>query len=151
MRYAAVALPALSRRLESGTNVVVSKSGDHALMADDELRLLRSRPDALPLERSAELRARFLLGSAGDQPGLQRLIRSRIAARNETLASGPSLHILVPTLQCAHSCRYCQVSRSLDDDRHAMSAAQIDTACDTILQSPATTLTVEFHRCCASI
>jgi His-Xaa-Ser system radical SAM maturase HxsB len=144
-QYATVALPMLSRRLGSGANVVVSETGDHILMSDEELRLVRSEPESLSLERLAQLRARFLVATEARQPGLRRLARSRTAARRETVESGPSLHIIVPTLQCAHSCRYCQVSRALDDCGHAMSEDHIDAACDTVLQSEAKTLTIEFQ------
>ena len=76
---------------------------------------------------------------------MSRLYASRIAAKKETVLNGPSLHILVTTLRCTHSCRYCQVSRALDDDGYTMSLADLDAACDTIFQSPSKVLTVEFQ------
>jgi His-Xaa-Ser system radical SAM maturase HxsB len=77
--------------------------------------------------------------------GLCRLIRSRIAAKRETVTDGPALHILVPTLQCAHSCQYCQVSRSLRDTGYTLSDEALDAACKTIFESPSRTLTIEFQ------
>ena len=64
--------------------------------------------------------------------------------KHETLLNGPSLHIIVTTLQCGHSCRYCQVSRSLDDG-HTISQEDLANACDSIFQSESKTLTVEFQ------
>jgi His-Xaa-Ser system radical SAM maturase HxsB len=145
MRYAGVLLPFASRQLANDRHVAVSATGDHAFFSSSELQMLRQSPDKLPLEQLANLRARFLVGSASPNPGLNRLAASRVAAKRETISVGPSLHIIVPTLQCAHSCRYCQVSRSLDDTGHTMSENDLYAACDTIFQSPSKALTVEFQ------
>lgn len=135
-----------SRMLSESHAVAVAASGDFAFLTRTELDLLRQGSAAsLPLERLAELQARFIVGSSGRGPGTRRLLASRIAAKRETVDSGPSLHIIVPTLQCAHSCRYCQVSRSLSDPCHTMSLANLDEACDTIFESPSSSLTVEFQ------
>jgi His-Xaa-Ser system radical SAM maturase HxsB len=68
-----------------------------------------------------------------------------LASRHSTLTNGPSLHIFVPTLQCAHTCQYCQVSRSLEATGYSMSEDDIDKACDSVLQSKSEALTVEFQ------
>lgn len=143
--YVTTTLPFASRPLAGGRHVVVSMTGDHAFLSSTDLQLLRHSPQRLPLEQLSRLRSRFLVGTEASQPGLKRLVKSRIAARRETVLSGPALHIIVPTLQCAHSCRYCQVSRSLKDTGHTMSAADLDAACDAIFESPAPALTVEFQ------
>jgi His-Xaa-Ser system radical SAM maturase HxsB len=149
MSYAPVALPHWVRKLEPCVNLCVSSTGDYAFLSDDELEVLESSPHRLPLERQADLKARFILATASSagalNPGTLRLLESRKAARGETATSGPGLHIIVPTLQCAHSCRYCQVSRALDDEGHSMSDEVIDLASDSIFQSPAMSLTVEYQ------
>lgn len=145
MAYAPQVQPFRSRVLADGFVLATSRSGDHAFFAPDEFDQFRQSPQLLSLRRQAELRARFLLGDSHPSIGVRRLIASRIAAKRETVSSGPSLHILVPTLQCAHSCRYCQVSRSLHDQGHTLSLADLDAACDTIFESPSPTLTVEFQ------
>ena len=145
MSYETVTLPFKTRQLSPGRHVVVSTTGDHAFLSSEQLLLLQSSPGSLPLEQLAELRARFIVASAGPANGLRRLVASRVAAKRETIRGGPALHIIVPTLQCQHSCRYCQVSRSLDDDTHTMSEKDLDTACDMIFESPSKTLTVEFQ------
>ncbi|QPF75869.1 His-Xaa-Ser system radical SAM maturase HxsB [Roseateles sp. DAIF2] len=143
-RYAPVTEPFSHRALRDGTVAAISQSGDHVFLSAHELALLRERPSALPLNLQAALKARFFLKDPRAQ-GMRTLLRSRIAAKRETVTVGPSLHILVPTLQCAHSCRYCQVSRALSSAGFSMTEADIDRACDTILQSPAPVLTVEFQ------
>lgn len=145
MAYTSHVLPFRRRKLSDGFFVATSDSGDHAFFSASEFTQYEQAPESLPLRRQAELRARFLLGEKDLSWGGRRLLASRIAARRETVSEGPALHILVPTLQCAHSCRYCQVSRSLDDEGHTMSVADLDAACDTIFESSAQALTVEFQ------
>lgn len=145
MSYAPVTLPFKIRNLPDESLLAISESGDHAFLSISELEQLRAQVPDLSIERQAELRARFFLGSATKRPGTSRLIRSRQAAKRETIQAGPALHVIVPTLQCAHSCRYCQVSRSLSDEGHTISLRNLDNACDTIFQSTSRTLTVEFQ------
>ena len=90
MRYDTVALPFRTRQLSACQWVAVSDTGDHAFLSSEELRLLQTSPIRLPLERLAELRARFLVESDAPAPGLRRLARSRIASRRETVRAGPS-------------------------------------------------------------
>lgn len=145
MAYVAHVQPFRSRALADGFVVVTARSGDHAFFSAAEFEQFQQSPATLPLHRQAELRARFLLGDSAPSAGGRRLINSRIAAKRETVSAGPTLHIIVPTLQCAHSCRYCQVSRSLHDQGHTLSTADLDAACDTIFESASHTLTVEFQ------
>lgn len=145
MTYPLCVMPYKSRVLADGFVLATAVSGDHTFFSPAELKQFRLAPDTLPLHRQAELMARFFLGRSKLSTGVRRLIASRVAAKRETLSTGPALHIIVPTLQCAHSCRYCQVSRSLDDEGHTLSHAGLDAACDGIFESPSPTLTVEFQ------
>jgi His-Xaa-Ser system radical SAM maturase HxsB len=147
MSYAPVAmpLPFRVRRLASGSVLGISRTGDHALLTDSDLSALERDASELSIERRAYLQSRFFLATTGPSAGTQRLALSRRAAKRETVFAGPALHIIVPTLQCAHSCKYCQVSRSLEDSRHAMSVDMLEAACDTIFESQAPALTVEFQ------
>jgi His-Xaa-Ser system radical SAM maturase HxsB len=134
----------LIRRLTDDILLGISASGDHAFLTDPEIDLLRTDPATLPLSRRAALQARFFIPSFSGA-GSARLLKSRQEAKRSTIHEGPALHIIVPTLQCAHSCKYCQVSRSLQDDGHTMSIPHLDAACDSIFESPAQTLTIEFQ------
>ncbi|MET4580279.1 His-Xaa-Ser system radical SAM maturase HxsB [Ottowia thiooxydans] len=145
MGYAAQTQPFRSRLLADGFVVATARTGDHAFFSLEEFEQFCQSPATLPLRRQAELRSRFLMGEGTLSVGMRRLANSRISAKRETVSSGPSLHIIVPTLQCAHSCRYCQVSRSLHDQGYAMSPSDIDAACDSIFESTSPTLTVEFQ------
>ncbi|WP_342129422.1 His-Xaa-Ser system radical SAM maturase HxsB [Hydrogenophaga sp. OTU3427] len=145
MTYTPQTMSFRSRLLTDGFVVATAATGDHAFFSPEEFEQFRHAPATLPLHRQAELRARFLLGSPNPSTGVRRLMNSRIATKRETVSSGPALHIIVPTLQCAHSCRYCQVSRALSDQGHTISLTDLDSACDSIFESSSPTLTVEFQ------
>lgn len=133
-----------TRQLHEETTLAVSDSGDHVFLNNDELSRLTTAPQYLKLDRLAELQSKFFIGNPSTQGSL-RLLASRISAKRETLLNGPSLHIIVLTLQCAHSCRYCQVSRSLEDTNHSIGLATLASACDSIFESPSESITVEFQ------
>ena len=114
-------------------------------MSRDEIADLYEDPDRLSLKRKAELAARFFLPNHGRNNGKERLLAARRAAKRETVTAGPSLHIIVPTLQCGHTCQYCQVSRAQTDTGFSMTPALIDAACQRIWESSSETLTVEFQ------
>lgn len=143
--YTPHALPYRHRVLPDGFVVTTANTGDFALFDQQEFDTFAASPEKLSYGRQADLRAKFLLGDQHPSAGMRRLMASRIAMKQEVGRSGPSLHIIVPTLQCAHSCQYCQVSRSLSDQGHTMSIADLDAACDTALQSDAPSLTIEFQ------
>lgn len=130
-------------RLSANQVLIVSVTGDFTFLDQVSLELLINDPDSLSTSLQAELKSKFFWGTKGT--GTLKLLASRVAARKELITSGPSLHIIVPTLQCEHTCHYCQVSRSLDSSGFAMSPEQIDMACDTIFQSPSKSLTIEFQ------
>lgn len=133
-----------TRRLPDASILAVSKSGDHVFLNEDELSKLANAPQDLELDRLAELQSKFFIGTPSPQGSL-RLLASRISAKRETLLKGASLHIIVLTLQCAHSCRYCQVSRSLEDTNHSIGLATLASACNSIFESSSESLTVEFQ------
>jgi His-Xaa-Ser system radical SAM maturase HxsB len=138
-------LPFNVRPLFDGTLVGISESGDHAFFTQAELNILVADPSSVALPRRADLAARFFIANHGRNVGKERLLAARRAARRETVTAGPSLHILVPTLQCGHTCQYCQVSRAQSDDGFSMTYAQLDAACERIWESSADVLTVEFQ------
>lgn len=133
------------RTLPDGTLVGISASGDHTFFQQSELDVLINDPGRLPIERKAELAARFFLPNHGRNAGKDRLLSARRTAKRETVNAGPSLHIIVPTLQCGHTCQYCQVSRAQTDLGFSMTPAMLDAACERIWESRADVLTVEFQ------
>lgn len=133
--------------LSSGRYALVGPTGDAAFLTEAQVRALQSRPpelEALGTELLAQLYAKHFLREA-KSAGMSSLFDARICARNETLTIGVSLHIIVPTLQCEHTCRYCQVSRAAIGDGYSMTREQVELAADAVFQSPAPLLTVEFQ------
>jgi His-Xaa-Ser system radical SAM maturase HxsB len=132
------------RDLDDTRVVIVSDSGDYVILSKEELQILRNEPDKISQNRFAEFKSKFFFVDPSTS-GLNRLLASRIKTKHETVLIGPALHIIVPTLQCDHSCRYCQVSRSLDGNGYTMYLDDLNQACDSIFESPAKTLTIEFQ------
>lgn len=142
--YKVDVLPFYTRKIREEW-LAISKTGDHLFLKENELNSLNMHDVySLPLDLQVKLKSRYFTASQGGG-GSKRLFLSRLAARHETIKSGPSLHIIIPTLQCAHSCQYCQVSRSLNDEGHTMSIDDLNKVCDTIFESSAQALTIEFQ------
>ena len=60
-------------------------------------------------------------------------------------SNGTSLHIIIPTLRCNFSCRYCYAFRRTEDQKGFDMTPEIaDAAVDFIFQSPAPSIAVEF-------
>lgn len=133
--------------LKSGRYALVGPTGDVVFLTEGQVRAFQTQPpelEALGTELLAELFSKHFLREA-DGTGMASLFDARIHARNETLSSGVSLHIIVPTLQCEHTCRYCQVSRAAVGDGFSMTQEQLELAVDVVFESPAPVLTVEFQ------
>lgn len=144
-RYQPVVRPFEAIELSSGKWACVAPIGEVAFLNDREMASLKCDPSSLSPETVRNLKARHILVSREACAGLDRLYASRLAEKQATRSGDVALHIIVPTLQCAHSCRYCQVSRALDDDGFSLSQHQLLAACETIMESSAEVLTVEFQ------
>jgi His-Xaa-Ser system radical SAM maturase HxsB len=93
--------------------------------------------------RRRDLEARGLLSPEGPSGTLADAARR---TRKSFLFEGPSLHILVTTLRCDHTCDYCQVSRAAEGARgYDMSLAHANAALDRIFESDSPHLTIEFQ------
>jgi His-Xaa-Ser system radical SAM maturase HxsB len=133
------------RQFTPGSYVAVSSTGDWELMDVRTIALLADDSSALPIELEARLLSKGLVTSPYQGKGTALLKKARLSARHTTVRDEASLHILVPTLQCAHSCQYCQVSRALDSVGHVMTIEDIDAACDQVFKTSSRMLTVEFQ------
>jgi His-Xaa-Ser system radical SAM maturase HxsB len=73
-------------------------------------------------------------------------IMERLRKKYSFLSIGTSLHIIVPTLRCNMTCRYCQASSvSADSKDYDMSEKTAKKAVDFIFQSPSKCITIEFQ------
>jgi His-Xaa-Ser system radical SAM maturase HxsB len=84
-------------------------------------------------------------GFLKDRIDLQKLI-TKYASRHAFLASSTSLHIVVVTLRCNHSCLYCQTSSRNTGAKHLdMDIATARKVVDRIFESPNPSVTIEFQ------
>ena len=90
----------------------------------------------------SKLAAGGFLGGKADIPALS----SKWRQKNSFLLSGPSLHIVVLTQRCNHSCAYCQSGSSAGSAGKGDMTRQVaGRVLDTIFSSPVSSLTVEFQ------
>lgn len=132
-------------RLDDSNVVLISLTGDYYFSTDEMLNKLANRFfSEIRLDEIAILKSKFLIGNSSDKATL-RLLASRLKTKKSTLLEGPSLHIFVPTIECEHSCSYCQVSRKQKDLRYVISRENLLKACDMVFKSPSRTITIEFQ------
>jgi uncharacterized protein len=93
----------------------------------------------------AELKAKHFLADTDSILPLE-LLATKVRTKRSHLSGFTSLHIMVVSLRCDHSCPYCQVSRVTEDrSRFDMSIATADAALEWIFKSPSPQLKIEFQ------
>ncbi|PBB80155.1 His-Xaa-Ser system radical SAM maturase HxsB [Mesorhizobium sp. WSM3879] len=93
----------------------------------------------------SRLRSRQFLFDASSNLGRD-LLALKVRTKAKRLENFTSLHIMVVSLRCEHSCPYCQVSRQ-SEDRSAfdMSEETAEKALALIFQSPSPAIKIEFQ------
>lgn len=100
-------------------------------------RIVKNSPD-----KYAELKSKGFIRNQLDFAALSR----KYASRNSFLFKGTSLHIIVVTLRCDHSCIYCQAgSRHLKAKELDMDIPTAEKVVDRIFDSPGRQITIEFQ------
>ena len=91
------------------------------------------------------LKAKHFLFDDESAPLLD-VLATKYRTKKAFLELGVTLHIMVLTLRCAHSCHYCQVSRQTPDrTTYDMSTATIERSLSFMMQFPSEHLTLEFQ------
>ncbi|MBT3852760.1 4Fe-4S cluster-binding domain-containing protein [bacterium] len=68
------------------------------------------------------------------------------AMKNDFLAYGPSLHIIVTTLRCNHKCQYCHAAVApMSAKNMDMTKKTAKKVVDTIFYTSNSSLTIEFQ------
>lgn len=89
-----------------------------------------------------DLRAKAFIRNESDFDG----ITQKYAAKNDFLKYGTSLHIVVVTLRCDHSCIYCQTrSRSLTEKNLDMSIETARSVVERIFEATNDNTVIEFQ------
>jgi uncharacterized protein len=137
-------LPFRFERLD-GRVLVTNLVGEHLFLDVEEFEQLaeRSLPTDSPLVR--KLRAKHVIREADDNLPLE-LLALKARTRYRRLTEFTSLHILVASLRCEHSCPYCQVSRqSSDKAAYDMTFETAALALESVFRSPSQRVKIEFQ------
>lgn len=129
----------------AGRVLLTNLVGEHLFLTGEEFEQLSSRelPNDSALVR--RLRAKHVIREDTDELPVE-LLAIKARTRYRRLAEFTSLHILVASLRCEHSCPYCQVSRQ-SSDRNAfdMSSATAALALESAFRSPSQNIKIEFQ------
>lgn len=137
-------LPFRFERL-NGRVLVTNMVGEHLFLEAAEFEQLAER--TLPADSALvrRLRAKHVIRVAGDDLPVE-LLALKARTRYRRLQEFTSLHILVASLRCEHSCPYCQVSRqSSDKGAYDMSSETAALALDSVFRSPSHNIKIEFQ------
>lgn len=129
----------------AGRVLLTNLVGEHLFLTGEELEQLGSGclPNDSALVR--RLRAKHVIREGGDELPVE-LLAIKTRTRYRRLAEFTSLHILVASLRCEHSCPYCQVSRqSSDREAFDMSSETAALALDSAFRSPSQNIKIEFQ------
>lgn len=130
-----------------GEVLVTSETGEYHFLSEDDFRSLVRKQLSSGHPAYADLRAKkFLVDEMFSADIAVRLSAARLRSKKAFMRYGPSLHIVVVTLRCDHSCSYCQVSRqSTNAARFDLPQEKIPNIVDRIFESSSPDLTVEFQ------
>ena len=92
-----------------------------------------------------ELLVNMVVGAQNDLAVVQTLA-NRLRHKRDFNPPSPVMHIVVLTLRCDHTCKYCQVSRvSQDKEKFDLSRSNTILVADAILSSTELNITIEFQ------
>ncbi len=125
--------------------VATNVAGEHVVLSRDKLEALVQHrlPHDDPLYN--DLKSKHFL-SDPDSTVANDLLALKVRTKLQFLQDFTSLHIVVVTLRCEHSCHYCQVSRQSEDRAaYDMPEATAILAVQTIFRSPSRHIKIEFQ------
>jgi uncharacterized protein len=92
-----------------------------------------------------DLKSKHILADQ-DLPTPLALLATKYRSKKSFLSGFTKLHLIVVTLRCDHSCKYCQVSRvTADPAQYDMSIATADRVLDLVFRSPSPSIKIEFQ------
>jgi uncharacterized protein len=125
--------------------VLTNQAGEYVVVPRDVVSLLVKHELPCSHAEYSRLRSKHFLFDSSSNIG-QALLATKVATKTKRLENFTSLHILVVSLRCEHSCPYCQVSRQSEDrDAFDMDEATADKALDLIFRSPSPAIKIEFQ------
>ena len=131
------------RQRAYGDEILVTNDFGHwaLLGADVYRRYLAGGVSEQDPEWAALARGGFLAGALDTET-----LTSDLRRRMSYLRAGPNLHVVVVTLRCDHSCRYCHASRvPMQRSGFDMDAATAEKVVDRIFEVPNRHALIEFQ------
>lgn len=129
----------------NGRVLLTNLVGEHVFLTTEEFEQLSS--GGLPRDSALvrRLRGKHVIREEDDELPVE-LLAIKARTRYRRLTEFTSLHILVASLRCEHSCPYCQVSRqSSDRDAFDMSPETAALALESAFRSPSQNIKIEFQ------
>jgi len=138
-------LPFRFKKLKSWKYFLSTDYGDWIVLKEDEFRSLiewKKLDDNL----KQLLISKNILRNTKEKPeDLLKRLAWRWLLRHWYLLRGPSLHIVVVTLACNQSCRYCHASAPWKGKEYHMSKEMAKKVVDVIFQTTSGDVTIEFQ------
>ena len=127
----------------NGGFIVTNEVGEYVYLDKDSFQLfIKGIPDKRDPSQYLELQQK---GFLKEYPCAEELSR-KFFQKNEFLFTGPSLHIVVLTLRCDHSCVYCQSgAKGLSAPFLDMSVETAKKVVDTIFSTSSPSIMIEFQ------
>ena len=136
-------LPFTFRRF-SEFELLVNEVGDMVSCSNGTVELLLQN-EYESIANLDELLLNMIVGVQNDYAVIETL-SNRLRHKRNFNPPSPVMHIVVLTLRCDHTCKYCQVSRvSEDKDKFDLSTSHKELVADAILSSTDPNITIEFQ------
>lgn len=128
-------------KMKDGKYLLTNDAGLHVILTEEEFT--RFITGTLSWPKKIELQEKYFYKNT---PGYEKGVATLYNQRNQFLAFGPALHMIVTTLRCNHKCQYCHAAvapmtaKNLD--------MTVDTAkkvVDTIFYTSNPNITIEFQ------
>lgn len=137
-------LPFFFERLQEDV-LVTNFVGEHIVLTEQDFERLRDLDFTGHKLLAEKLLARHIIRELNDLLPIE-LLGLKTASRNAHLSNFTSLHIMVVSLRCEHSCPYCQVSRQLGDPKkYDMTEDIAYRSLAMIFKSPSPNIKIEFQ------
>jgi len=127
--------------LRDGRTIVTNDAGEWSVLSDDEFTSLLAGEVTSEHPRYLEFQDKGFIRQELDAE----LMATKVRRKKRWLGQGPHLHIIIATLRCNQSCKYCHASRTdmarVDPD---MSMETAKGAVDLAMKSPSPYINFEF-------
>lgn len=129
------------KKLDSDTYLITNDIAKYAYLTKDEFSEFITGNIRMGVKYEELLEKQFIKGA-----DYQEKMSLAYAKKNQFLAYGPTLHIVVTTLRCNHKCQYCHAAvapmTAKDMDMTMDTARKV---LDTIFYTSSPNLTIEFQ------